>query len=79
MDAVLPSIMDTLSSNRPLDSISEELTEILGFDELDFISELLQHHEEIAQKVPCTSLKSNRVFNIAVSAQGPARSTHTNA
>ena len=44
-------IMDALKSSRPEDELQSQLTDLVGFDDLDFVIELLSHRKEIVQPV----------------------------
>jgi len=44
-------IMDALRSSRPEDELQSQLTDLVGFDDLDFVVELLTHRKEIVQPV----------------------------
>jgi antiviral helicase SLH1 len=41
-------IMDILKSSRPEDELQSLLTDLVGFDDLDFVIELISHRKEIA-------------------------------
>ena len=51
MSPVLHSLSDLLSSPRPDDAISEQLAEILGFEELDLAMEVLNDRQTVARDV----------------------------
>ncbi|TFK55802.1 Sec63-domain-containing protein [Heliocybe sulcata] len=46
-EPLLNTLHATLSSSRPNDAISEELVEIIGFDDLDLATEILSHRAEV--------------------------------
>lgn len=43
---MLESVRSILSSGRPDDAISGELAELLGFDELDLVSDILSNRSQ---------------------------------
>lgn len=45
--ALRDQIMETLASSRPEDEVQGQLTDMIGFDDLDFVIELLSHRAEI--------------------------------
>jgi hypothetical protein len=47
----LPSIKSILESLRPDDAISEELLELIGYEDIDLVSELLQSRSSVATLV----------------------------
>lgn len=46
-DVLRVQIMDVLQSSRPEEELQSQLTDLVGFDDLDFIIELLSHRDEI--------------------------------
>ena len=46
-DVMQVEIMDALQSTRPEDELQSHLTDLIGFDDLDFVIELLSHRDEI--------------------------------
>ena len=50
-EPTLSSLGDLLSSSKPSDTISEPLAELLGFEELDLVMEVLEHRSRVAQEV----------------------------
>ncbi len=46
---IISNIIDIINSTKKDDEIQEEFTDLLGYDELDFISELIQNRYEINQ------------------------------
>jgi antiviral helicase SLH1 len=47
-DVFQTQIVSVLSSGQPEDELQEQLTDLIGFDDLDFIIELLSHKDEVA-------------------------------
>jgi antiviral helicase SLH1 len=47
-DALQDQIIDSLASSRPEDELQTTLTDLIGFDDLDFVIDLLSHREQIA-------------------------------
>lgn len=45
--ALRDQIMEILTSSRPEDELQGSLTDMIGFDDLDFVIELLSHRDEI--------------------------------
>lgn len=52
-DVLLTQILDLLSSGRPEEELQSSLTDLVGFDDLDLIIELLAHRSELT--APSTS------------------------
>jgi hypothetical protein len=50
-ESKLASLNALLSSSRPDDSISEELVEMLGFDEIELSMDILSSRNELSQEV----------------------------
>ncbi|ERS97905.1 hypothetical protein HMPREF1624_06076 [Sporothrix schenckii ATCC 58251] len=46
-DVLQEQIMDVLQSSRPEEELQSQLTDLVGFDDLDFVIELLAHRDEI--------------------------------
>ncbi|KAK3943832.1 activating signal cointegrator 1 complex subunit 3 [Diplogelasinospora grovesii] len=46
-DVLQSSIMDILGSSRPEEELQGGLTDLVGFDDIDFVIELLAHRDEI--------------------------------
>ncbi|CAK7228554.1 Putative steryl acetyl hydrolase mug81 [Sporothrix eucalyptigena] len=46
-DVLQVQIMDVLQSSRPEEELQSQLTDLVGFDDLDFVIELLSHRDEI--------------------------------
>ncbi|EFX02787.1 dead deah box DNA helicase [Grosmannia clavigera kw1407] len=46
-DVLQVQIMDVLQSSRPEEELQSQLTDLVGFDDLDFVIELLAHRDEI--------------------------------
>jgi len=44
-------IMDALKSSRPEDELQSQLTDLVGFDDLDFVIELLAHRKDVVRPV----------------------------
>jgi hypothetical protein len=47
----LPTIKALLQSSRPADAISEELLEIIGFEDIELVTDIMQHQAEVANLV----------------------------
>ena len=50
-ETILPAISSLLSSGAANDTISEQLAELLGFDDLDLVMELLEKREAMKVSV----------------------------
>lgn len=50
-DTLLSSLDAVLSSSRPDDAIQEELLDLIGFDHLDLITDVLQERSAVAREV----------------------------
>ncbi|KDQ08834.1 hypothetical protein BOTBODRAFT_555477 [Botryobasidium botryosum FD-172 SS1] len=48
--AHIPKLTALLTSSRGDDQISEEVVELLGFDEMDLVMEILQDRQSVGQK-----------------------------
>ncbi|OAA64246.1 dead deah box DNA helicase [Niveomyces insectorum RCEF 264] len=46
-DVLRVQIMDVLRSSRPEEELQSQLTDLVGFDDLDFVIELLAHRDDI--------------------------------
>lgn len=51
------SLSDLLSSSKPDEAISEPLAELLGFEELDLVMEVLGDRPKVAQEVRSESAR----------------------
>lgn len=51
-DAFQAQVVDILESNRSEDELQSMLTDLVGFDDLDFVIELLSHRQEIVAALP---------------------------
>ena len=56
MDVLLPSVKSLLSSSRSTDDISEELFDILGYDDIELVSDILQNRQAVLAEVCQASL-----------------------
>ncbi|KAF7790915.1 hypothetical protein EIP86_001873 [Pleurotus ostreatoroseus] len=68
-EPTLSSLGDLLSSSKPSDTISEPLAELLGFEELDLVMEVLEHRSRIAQEHEAPEILQH-VYTSASMAQG---------
>ncbi len=50
-EPIFNSLNDLLSSSKPDDAISEPLAELLGFEELEIVTEVLRDRPKVAQEV----------------------------
>jgi hypothetical protein len=48
---LLPTIKSLLRSSRPVDVISEELLEIIGFEDVELVTDIMQHQNKVAELV----------------------------
>lgn len=48
---MLENLSSILSSNRPDDAISGEIAEIVGFDDIEFVMEILNQRSIVSQEV----------------------------
>lgn len=51
IEPLLQPLNSLLSSSRPNDSISEELAEMIGFEEIELVMEILSERDSICQEV----------------------------
>lgn len=47
----MPSILSTVASSRTTDSIFEELSETIGFDNIELVMEILQNRDAAIKEV----------------------------
>lgn len=48
LEPLLPSLLSVISSQRENDVISNELVEMLGFDEIELVMHILEHRQDVA-------------------------------
>ena len=48
---LLPTLLSTLSSERPSDAISAELADAIGFDHIELIMDILADRDNVVRKV----------------------------
>lgn len=48
---LIPALHSTLSSSRPDDDISEDIAELVGFDAIELVMEILDNRALIVQEV----------------------------
>ena len=51
LEPLLPSLLSIISSSQPNETISEELVEMLGFEEIDLAMEVLDNRQEVTKEV----------------------------
>lgn len=51
MDSMLPAIRSILLSSKPDEVASIELAELVGFEEIELVSEVMTHRRASADKV----------------------------
>lgn len=64
---MLPTVRSLLSSNRSNESVSAELADLVGFDEIELVSELIDRRPEVVRTAcvhRCPPL--NLLFNIGI-------------
>ena len=55
---LLATLRSTLSSHQPNDDISGDLAELVGFDDIELVMEILDNRAFIVQEVSTTSVSS---------------------
>lgn len=51
IEPLLVSVHSLISSSRPNESISEELAEMIGFDEIELVMDMLNERTQLSQDV----------------------------
>ena len=69
IESILQPLNSLLSSPRPDDSISEELVEMIGFEEIELSMEILNERANVCQEVKLTvvSLPSCDLLSVQIS------------
>ncbi|KAK3390415.1 Sec63 Brl domain-containing protein [Podospora didyma] len=57
-DALQSQVLDILNASRPEDEIQSSLTDLVGFDDLDFVIDLLSHRPEIVAAVAAERVRN---------------------
>ncbi|KAK3369057.1 activating signal cointegrator 1 complex subunit 3 [Lasiosphaeria ovina] len=57
-DTLQAQVLEVLSASRPEDDIQSSLTDLVGFDDLDFVIDLLSHRTEIVAAVTAAQASS---------------------
>ncbi|EMD40635.1 hypothetical protein CERSUDRAFT_130708 [Gelatoporia subvermispora B] len=50
-EAILNSLLSTLSSSRPDDAISEDLAELIGFEDIELVMDILSNRASVAKDI----------------------------
>ena len=61
-DDLQEQIMALLASDSVEEELQSTLTDIIGFDDLDFVIELISHRKEITATSPFSTIKNDGVF-----------------
>lgn len=51
MEPVLATLQSTLASSRPNDEVSGEIAELIGFEEIELVMDIMAHRALVSQDV----------------------------